>query len=64
MSPKRCTAFNEYVNVYFAFARKSPETEQSFTKRDRFDELYRDMINLPQKERRANLVTSTFPIAN
>ena len=51
-------AFNEYVNVYFAAARKSPEPEQPFTRRDRFDELYRDMINLPKKERRANLVSA------
>ena len=51
-------AFNEYVNIYFSSARKSSETEQPFTRRDRFDELYRDMIGLPKKERRANLVSA------
>ena len=51
-------AFNEYVNVYFASVKKPSVAEQPVTRRDRFDELYRDMINLPKKERRANLVSA------
>lgn len=51
-------AFNEYVNVYFASVKKPSVAEQPFTRRERFDELYRDMIDLPKKERRANLVSS------
>lgn len=51
-------AFNEYVNIYFASVKKPSVAEQPFTRRERFDELYRDMINLPKKERRANLVSA------
>ena len=57
-------SFNEYVNIYYSSALKFPETkrpagnEHPVTRRERFDELYRDMIDLPKKERRANLVSS------
>ena len=57
-------SFNEYVNIYYSSTLKFPETkrpagnERPVTRRERFDELYRDMINLPKKERRANLVSS------
>lgn len=50
--------FTEYVNIHFLSAKPQTNTERKMTRREFFDDLYADSVNLKKSERRASLIST------
>ncbi len=50
--------FTEYVNNHFLSAKPQTNAERKMTRREIFDELYADLVNLKKNERRVRLIST------